>query len=59
MLEKAQEIENAKGRREASIREKSSLETKIGLLDGLTEFFGPTGAIMGQTSARRDHLPRT
>lgn len=45
-------FENAKVRWEASIREKSALETKIGFLDRLTEFFGPTGALMTQASAR-------
>jgi hypothetical protein len=28
------------------------LETRIGLLDRLTEFFGPNGAMMGQVSGR-------
>jgi len=28
------------------------LETKIGLLDRLTEFFGPSGAVMGQACGR-------
>ncbi len=52
VLEKVLQIENAKDRWEASVREKSGLETKIGLLDRLTEFFGPHGAMMGQASGR-------
>lgn len=52
VLEKAQQIENVKDRWERYVREKSSLETKIGLLDRLTEFFGPNGAMMGQARAR-------
>ena len=41
-----------KRRWETYVREKSSLETRIGLLDRLTEFFGPNGAMMGQASGR-------
>ena len=52
VLEKAQQAESAKEKWETSVREKSSLETKIGLLDRLTEFFGPSGAVMGQSSGR-------
>ena len=52
VLEKAQQFESAKERWETYVREKSSLETKIGLLDRLTEFFGPSGAMMGQASGR-------
>ena len=52
VLEKAQQFESAKERWETYVREKSSLETKIGLLDRLTEFFGPNGAMMGQASGR-------
>jgi hypothetical protein len=52
VLEKAQQLENAKERWETYVEEKSSLETKIGLLDRLTEFFGPTGAVMGQSCGR-------
>jgi DNA repair exonuclease SbcCD ATPase subunit len=52
VLEKAQQLENAKERWETYVGEKSSLETKIGLLDRLTEFFGPTGAVMGQSCGR-------
>lgn len=50
VLEKVLQIENAKDTWEASLREKSGLETKIGMLDRLTEFFGPNGAMMGQAS---------
>ena len=52
VLEKAQQFESAKERWETYVREKSSLEVKIGLLDRLTEFFGPSGPIMGQASGR-------
>ena len=52
VLEKAQQFESAKERWETHVREKSSLETRIGLLDRLTEFFGPNGAMMGQASGR-------
>jgi hypothetical protein len=52
VLEKVLQIENAKGTWEASVGEKSGLETKIGLLDRLTEFFGPNGAMMGQAQDR-------
>ena len=52
VLEKAQQAESAKERWEASAREKSSLETKMRLLDRLTEFFGPSGAVMGQSGGR-------
>jgi RecF/RecN/SMC N terminal domain len=52
VLEKVLQIKNAKTTWEASVREKSGLETKIGLLDRLTEFFGPNGAMMGQASGR-------
>jgi DNA repair exonuclease SbcCD ATPase subunit len=52
VLEKVLQIENAKDRWEASVREKFGLEKKIGLLDRLTEFFGPNGAMMGQAQDR-------
>ncbi len=52
VLEKVLQIENAKDRWEAYVREKFDLETKIGLLDRLTEFFGPNGAMMGQARDR-------
>jgi len=52
VLEKAQQFGSVKERWETYVREKSSLETKIGLLDRLAEFFGPSGAMMGQASGR-------
>ena len=52
VLEKAQQFESANERWETYVREKSSSETKIGLLDRLTEFFGPSGAVMGQAGGR-------
>lgn len=52
VLEKVLEIENARDRWEASAREKFGLETKIGLLDRLTEFFGLNGTMMRQASDR-------
>jgi DNA repair exonuclease SbcCD ATPase subunit len=52
VLEKAQQLEKAKERWETYVGEKSSLETKIGLLDRLTEFFGPSGAVIGQSCGR-------
>jgi hypothetical protein len=48
ILEKAQRFESDKERWETYVREKSGLETKIGLLDRLTEFFGPSGKVMRQ-----------
>jgi hypothetical protein len=56
VLEKAQQFESDKERWETYAREKSGLETKIGLLDRLTEFFGPSGPIMGQASGRLGSL---
>ncbi len=52
VLEKAQQMESTKERWEAYVSEKSSLETEISLLDRLTEFFGPNGAVMGQACGR-------
>ena len=52
VLEKAQQADSATERWHAYVRENSALEKKIGLLDRLTEFFGPSGPIMGQTSGR-------
>jgi DNA repair exonuclease SbcCD ATPase subunit len=52
VLEKAQQFEGAREKWEMHEREKSGLETKIDLLDRLTEFFGPSGPIMGQASGR-------
>jgi len=52
VLEKVQQIESAKDRWETHAREKSVLEARSSLLDKLAEFFGPTGTMMGQASAR-------
>jgi DNA repair exonuclease SbcCD ATPase subunit len=52
VLEKAQQGQSAQQTWEAHVREKSSLETRIGLLAKLVEFFGPTGAMMVQASGR-------
>ena len=52
VLEKAQQLESAKERWETHFREKSGLEAKIGLLDRLIEFLGPSGPMMGQASGR-------
>ncbi len=52
VLEKAQQFESAKERWETYVGEKSTLETRISLLDRLAEFFGPSGAMMGQASGR-------
>jgi len=52
VLEKVQQVESTKERWEAYIREKSSLETEISLLDRLTEFFGPNGTMIGQACGR-------
>jgi hypothetical protein len=52
VLEKAQQGQSAQQTWKVYVREKSSLETRIGLLDKLVEFFGPTGAMMVQASGR-------
>jgi hypothetical protein len=52
VLEKAQQLGNARDRWETYLGEKSALETKISLLERLTEFFGLGGPIMGQASGR-------
>ncbi len=52
VLEKAQQVQDARENWEVQVREKSSLETRIGLLDKLVEFLGPTGAMMAQASSR-------
>ena len=52
VLEKAQQAESAKEKWEASARQKSSLETKIAVLDRLTEVFGPSGLVMDQVGGR-------
>jgi DNA repair exonuclease SbcCD ATPase subunit len=52
VLEKAQQGHSAQQAWEAHVREKSTLETRIGLLDKLVEFLGPNGAMMAQASSR-------
>jgi len=52
VLEKAQQFESVKERWQTHVRETSSLEARISLLDKLIEFFGPNGAMMGQASGR-------
>jgi DNA repair exonuclease SbcCD ATPase subunit len=52
VLEKAHQGQAVQDTWEAYVREKSSLETRIGLLDKLVEFFGPNGALMVQASGR-------
>jgi len=52
VLEKAQQVQAAQENWEAHVREKSSLETRTGLLDKLVEFLGPNGAMMAQASGR-------
>ena len=52
VLEKALQGQSAQQTWEAHVREKSSLETRIGLLDKLVEFLAPTGVTMAQASGR-------
>lgn len=52
VLEKAQQAESATDRWQTYVRQNSALETKICLLEKLTEFFGTNGAIMHQSSGR-------
>jgi len=52
VLEKAQQGDSAQQAWEAHVRDKASLETRIGLLDKLVEFLGPNGAMMAQASGR-------
>src|SRR6266853_3990464 len=52
VLEMAQQAESARERWQAYVRQNSALEAKIGRLDKLTEFFGPNGAMMRQSSGR-------
>ena len=54
VLEKAQQGQSAQQMWEAHIREKSSLEARISILDRLVEFLGPNGAMMGQASGRME-----
>ena len=52
VLEKAQQVQATQGKWEAHVRERSSLEERIGLLDRLVEFLGPNGALMMQANRR-------
>jgi len=52
VLEKVHRLESAKERWETNVRDKSSLEARMNLLDRLTEFFGPSGVVMGQVAGR-------
>jgi DNA repair exonuclease SbcCD ATPase subunit len=52
VLERAQELQSAKERWEVYAKEKSSLEARISLLDRVTEFFGPNGALMSRAGDR-------
>ncbi|MGH9737416.1 MAG: AAA family ATPase [Candidatus Acidiferrales bacterium] len=52
VLEKAQQAQADQEKWEARLRDKSRLETRIGLLDRLVEFLGPNGAIMARASGR-------
>ena len=52
VLEKVQQLESAKERWESYVGERSALERKISLLDRLTEFFSPSGAMMVNAKSR-------
>ena len=52
VLEKAQQVQAAQEKWETHAREKSSLERRVGLLDRLVEFLGPTGAVTTQAGGR-------
>lgn len=54
MLEKAQQAQSAVERWGSNVRERSSLEARIGLLDQLTEFFGSNGAMMEQAGSQME-----
>jgi len=54
VLEKAQQAQSTIDRWESNVRERSSLEARIGLLDQLTEFFGPNGAMMEQAGSQME-----
>jgi DNA repair exonuclease SbcCD ATPase subunit len=54
VLEKAQQAQSAQKRWESNVRERSSLEARIGLLDQLTEFFGPNGGMMEQAGSQME-----
>jgi DNA repair exonuclease SbcCD ATPase subunit len=52
VLEKAQQCQSARENWEAHVKEKSRLETRVGVLDRLVSFLGPHGAMMAQASVR-------
>lgn len=52
VLERAQQTQSTIGKWESNVREQSSLEARIGLLEQLTEFFGPNGGMMAQADSQ-------
>jgi DNA repair exonuclease SbcCD ATPase subunit len=62
VLERAQQLQSAKERWEAYVREMASLEARIDSLRRLIEFFGPNGALMSRAGSRMqsftEHLNR-
>src|SRR5579875_873946 len=54
VLEKAQQAQSTVERWESNVRERSNLEARIGLLDQLTEFCGPNGAMMEQAGSQME-----
>jgi hypothetical protein len=54
VLEKAQQAQSTIEMWESNVRERSSLEARIRLLDQLTEFFGPNGAMMEKAGSQME-----
>jgi DNA repair exonuclease SbcCD ATPase subunit len=54
VLERARQAQSTIERWESNVRERSSLEARIGLLDQLTEFFGANGAMMKQAAGQME-----
>ena len=52
VLEKAQQLHSVQERWEAHVRENSILDSRIGVLDKLIDFFGPNGTLMGRAGGR-------
>ncbi len=52
VLEKAQQLQSVQERWEAYVKEKSLLDSRIGVLDKLIDFFGPNGTLMGRAGGR-------
>lgn len=52
VLEKAQQAQGSIEKWESNVRERSSLEARIGPLGQLTDFFGPNGVMMEQASSQ-------